>query len=782
MAVKLTPEQYSNQFIDFYNQYLGLPKMDTIFTTSEPEPENEASAPSQQILEERGVETLSPSEEQNIVSGMTVYSGTNFQGVSKVGQLPSEVFDPSKSLTGDRVPLLDAGAEVVAGYLEKGVSTPTMKQTAGAAVGAIPVLGGMAGSLIAGEGDENAFGKTSFRPGGGYGFMFDVVKNLQSKDIAAIKAAQAAESNVTGFAATFGNYGITRAPGSGTYTGNMQGLTHAQVKAIEAINKGYTPSSYNMTAETGDKIADGGGVTLGGTVGGYYAGDGSYVSATGKGSAYGSMNAAAQLGQQYGVSTETAVDVLGKVRSGQYSSVAAGMSIEKSNLENSKIGGELDVAAIVDAVDKSKPIGSTDPYAVEGKKGKSANGGGGKDNAGTGGGYGGKSDSSSGYGGYGGFGGRGRAKGGPIGLASGGMPGQMAGQSGFVDQPPSQVPEGETVADNVETKLPEGAFVINAAAVEFAGEQDVKKMLLDAHKEAVRRGLTVDKQDNGAKMIDVAISRGEVVVAPHLSKIIGLDRLQKINNRGKQETQERIEENGQEPTGAAKGMLIMGRGDNTSLDVTAPTGFEEGTMDTGFLNSPPEYQPSADVGGDVPMQEAAELPEDFSSRLEQHFGQNISRTRNDKFYRSLSERELLAHLIVTETAAAGADQDDMYAVGQTVINRINSDRPEFKNKNTVADVALSRLKKGGYEYTGMDVTRNKAIQQEFKSTPENIRNGYARALSIADDLLSGEMEASPVVGPDVMWYTRPDAQNKWMQKNLERVETYGSHDFYKASN
>jgi len=370
--------------------------------------------------------------------------------------------------------------------------------------------------------------------------------------------------------------------------------------------------------------------------------------------------------------------------------------------------------------------------------------------------------------------------GGPIGLATGGMPGQMAGQSGFVDQPPSQVPEGETVADNVETKLPEGAFVINAAAVEFAGEQDIKKMLLDAHGEAVRRGLTVDKQGNGAKMIDVAISRGEVVVAPHLTKIIGIDRLQKINNRGKRETQERIEENGQEPTGAAQGMLIMGRGDNTSLDVTAPTGFKEGTLDRGFLGSPPEYQPPADVGEDVPMEEAAELPEDFANRLEQHFGQNISRTRNDKFYRSLSDRELLAHLIVTETAAAGADPDDMYAVGQTVINRINSDRPEFKNKKTVADVALSRLKKGGYEYTGMDVTRNKAIQQEFKSTPENIRNGYARALSVADDLLSGEMEASPVVGPDVMWYTRKDAQNKWMQKNLDLVDTYGLHDFYKA--
>jgi spore germination cell wall hydrolase CwlJ-like protein len=122
----------------------------------------------------------------------------------------------------------------------------------------------------------------------------------------------------------------------------------------------------------------------------------------------------------------------------------------------------------------------------------------------------------------------------------------------------------------------------------------------------------------------------------------------------------------------------------------------------------------------------------------------------------------------------------MYAVGQTVINRINSDRPEFKNKKTVADVALSRLKKGGYEYTGMDVTRNKSIQEEFKSTPENIRNGYARAYVIAEDLLSGEMEASPIVDPDIMWYTRKDAQNKWMQENLDLVGTHGLHDFYKA--
>jgi hypothetical protein len=31
-----------------------------------------------------------------------------------------------------------------------------------------------------------------------------------------------------------------------------------------------------------------------------------------------------------------------------------------------------------------------------------------------------------------------------------------------------------------------------------------------------------------------------------------------------------------------------------------------------------------------------------------------------------------------------------------------------------------------------------------------------------------------------MWYTRKDAQNKWMQENLDFVDTYGLHDFYKA--
>ena len=787
------PSTYGSSFINYYNMALGLPTLseETGIDVDEDEDITELATPGRDL--DRGRDMgMTPSQVESIMSTANFnpsYSGTI--GEAKTDRVPfvDDITAPFKEAGN----IISKNIQDTFSKVPSATDAAIAGGTAVAGAAGVPMagtLGGVLGPAIAGKTKKDAFGNVTVDASGIPGFVQSLVGNLQASDRAAIAAAKAAGMSTTGFEVNFGigKNGITRAPGSGTYTGNMMGLSQTQMKAMEAISKGFDPRGYNMQTEEGTKITDSGGVRAGNF--GFYTANGAFVSMTGQRSAYGLMDHANALAKESGITTQQALDALTTARTTNTTLGNAINSIKSQTTTSSKttIGpGEFDASdspttssskVTIGPGDFDKPDVTLGPGDFDRDRDRDNRG---RDTCRDTGGYGGGMGER-GTGRDPGYGGGYRAMGGPVGIAAGGVAGQMAGQSGFVDQPPSQVPEGETVADNVETKLPEGAFVINAAAVEFAGEQDVKKMLLDAHKEAVRRGLTVDKQGNGAKMIDVAISRGEVVVAPHLSKIIGLDRLQKINNRGKQETQERIEENGQEPTGAAKGMLIMGRGDNTSLDVTAPTGFEEGTMDTGFLNSPPEYQPPADVGEDVPMQEAAELSEDFSSRLEQHFGQNISRTRNDKFYRSLSERELLAHLIVTETAAAGADQDDMYAVGQTVINRINSDRPEFKNKNTVADVALSRLKKGGYEYTGMDVTRNKAIQQEFKSTPENIRNGYARALSIADDLLSGEMEASPVVGPDVMWYTRPDAQNKWMQKNLERVETYGSHDFYKASN
>jgi hypothetical protein len=148
------------------------------------------------------------------------------------------------------------------------------------------------------------------------------------------------------------------------------------------------------------------------------------------------------------------------------------------------------------------------------------------------------------------------AEGGRVGMQMGGTAPQAA-PAGFVERPPSQVSEAATVADDKPMSVPEGTFVINAAAVEIAGEADIAKMLNKAYKSyRARGGKEVIGRTPSKEEIDVAVSRGEVIVPPAIAKIIGYDRLEKINNRGKKETKQRIKENGQRPVKAAKGGFI----------------------------------------------------------------------------------------------------------------------------------------------------------------------------------------------------------------------------------
>ena len=131
-------------------------------------------------------------------------------------------------------------------------------------------------------------------------------------------------------------------------------------------------------------------------------------------------------------------------------------------------------------------------------------------------------------------------------LASGGRVDMQAGgeaafEPGFVEGPPENFTERETVADDQNGAVPEGTFVINAAAVEFAGSNDIRKMILDAYSTAREKGLDIGRVDRKLYegTVDVALSKGEVVVPPDLAKIIGYDRLEKINNRGKKEVSRR---------------------------------------------------------------------------------------------------------------------------------------------------------------------------------------------------------------------------------------------------
>jgi len=132
--------------------------------------------------------------------------------------------------------------------------------------------------------------------------------------------------------------------------------------------------------------------------------------------------------------------------------------------------------------------------------------------------------------------------GGRVEMQAGGVA-QQPQPAGFVGGPPENFTDGQTVADDQPMSVPEGTFVINAAAVEFAGSDDIKKMLSDAYGKMQKK---VDKTIGVARIptedeIDVAVSRGEVIVPPEVAKIIGYDRLEKINNRGKKEVSRRQE-------------------------------------------------------------------------------------------------------------------------------------------------------------------------------------------------------------------------------------------------
>lgn len=145
------------------------------------------------------------------------------------------------------------------------------------------------------------------------------------------------------------------------------------------------------------------------------------------------------------------------------------------------------------------------------------------------------------------------AMGGRVGMQEGGVPpeevptGQapVATEAGFVGEEPEGLPDGTTVADDVPMDVPEGTFVLNAAAVEFMGSDDVKTMILEAMQEAEKQGIDI-RQDNTKipkeELVSLVVSKGEVIIPPQLAQIIGYDRLNKINNRGKAEVEKRAQE------------------------------------------------------------------------------------------------------------------------------------------------------------------------------------------------------------------------------------------------
>ena len=589
----VTADQYRNGFLNYYQQTLGtgidvdvIDEDDDSTEKDTPtvfQPVGETVLP-QQVEDRKPFGDIAGLPVEMNIFGLDDIRYTDYSAQNLVDKTDNFVVD---SLKNQKVGLnMDPKAEAALAPFS-------------ATMGAVPATVG--GSLF-GQSVTPPFGKdSSYRPTGLGGIGFDLAMSFHAKNAAAVQANRKAGGN-SGALLSINNMLVSRSPGRFQYTGNMQGLTTEEMKRLEATGLGFVPGTLR---EVEDPSAPGGIRTTGMQglmsgadalkVGGQISETGYFINyTTGMGAPltggaglknkeYAAAFGAAQ--SKYGVTQQQFNAALaearglagfGTVRGRHRDATFLSDALTRMREANEKAGTETVIKVQTDLGtdgdsgssvsttqaqaeaqalandprmfgddDDSSPAGTPTQYSFSGGSSRSGDFTGGQTGLGTG-----RSTQ------YGGGTGRGRSdynEGGRVGLQMGGTAPQAA-PAGFVERPPSQVSEAATVADDKPMSVPEGTFVINAAAVEFAGEGDIAKMLNDAYAKAGKQGSAAPSKEQ----IDVAVSRGEVIVPPAIAKIIGYDRLEKINNRGKKETKERIEENGQQAEGASLGGFLSG--------------------------------------------------------------------------------------------------------------------------------------------------------------------------------------------------------------------------------
>lgn len=550
-----TPETYQTSYVDFYN-------MGGIDVTKAPDPDPDPDP--DPVVRPNVLDPVGGDDNSNIFTGVSLSTG---KPAFKVGSVDYNEYIQNFDTNLDNQ--AKKGEDKSLGGFTKWAAEQLKKPemmvgtVAGVSMG-VPALGGImaaAGAMNRKKQYENA--SKIAATGGTGGSMFMV-----------------------------NNQTISRAPGSRIYSGTLGDMSQQQVAAVEAINRNFIPgtmvesedddptrSGYVQTGKSGLVSIDG---AIMDAYGNIHSAAGPQMASASQATALreklyvDAMNAAG-----YTINKETlAADALamkqslnaaakggigffetvGRQDAGTYNSNLSGSQkfiqnyLAERHQEKEAAPADEGLPPTViaaqeaaaqppsqqDSSDDSSPAGTPTEYSIS-QSGFQGGFDSGAVQEST-------SQTQSSYeaeaygGGY-------FADGGRVGLQMGGTPGAPAG---FVERPPSQVSEAATVADDKPMSVPEGTFVINAAAVEFAGEEDIADMLKKAYVKAGKK----DMGGPSTQEIDIAVSRGEVIVPAHIAKIIGYDRLEKINNRGKAETSKRIEENGQQPTGAAEGGFL----------------------------------------------------------------------------------------------------------------------------------------------------------------------------------------------------------------------------------
>lgn len=610
-AKKISRKEYVTENVDFYRQGLDTTGIKVDYERDPDEDEDrKRKVDISQVGMSEGDDELTPTDISSLGSGFESVLSSG----SSLAELQNNFIDYNTSLQQsgfkDRsdspmykafglstAALPQSAREVKKDLSLKNVLSPkTAVQTIGKFTGLSPATNVLAG-FVGGATIKDPLGNPNYRPSHAVmGLAFDINMSIQSSNIQqSIQAMNA--NNLTGYGGVksstgfFGYIGgqlVSRSPNGRTYSG----VNAEYGRMAEAFSKGYVPLGYNVSTETGTQsIASRTGAFQGYTEKGTFA-FGNQIAASGSMSdvrttaeTYFGKGAGTREDKQVLTALEkvrSQYDFLGRLKDNVKEVVSLSQALAEAASDGDYTKGS-DLGDAAGAVGSGQaPAGSAGNLNTIYSGGYDSNNNDSDNNSSSG------SDSSSmGDSGYGGGGGYATAFGGKIGMAVGGR--GDAEPAGFIEGPPEQFSDQTTIADDIPLKVKDGTFVINAPAVEYAGSMDIQKMLSEGYEKALIRDIGVDKNFRIGKIpsreeLDIQISRGEVVVPPHVAKVIGYDRLEKINNRGKREVERRQKAGNQEKAQPSQGFAAKGGNQKITVFRGEPYPEQIGEFDKKYMS------------------------------------------------------------------------------------------------------------------------------------------------------------------------------------------------------
>lgn len=328
--------------------------------------------------------------------------------------------------------------------------------------------------------------------------------------------------------------------------------------------------------------------------------------------------------------------------------------------------------------------------------------------------------------------------------------------TGFVSGSPDNYTKAQTVADDENRQVREGAFVLNAPTT----EKLQKAGLLPTGVDNSGKNTTIKASKGG--LMDVALSKGEYVIEPEEAQRIGYSFLEQLNNGGKAEVDRR--------------------------QAAADGGFINGYQDGGItLPQPSPVRQRAAEEEDIPL---PDIPNSFRQKLVAFMKPIVdadrkpNRTQINNFIKSLNPREQLAFLFLTETVSNSAPMVEMENLGEVVFNRVDSDYRDFSKLTNQEQVLLQHVDnnpKKSKQFTGLEPSTVFARAKEVVGglAEPGLRKAYAASENVhSDDPDRASLRRLPYA---TVFYTKKDAPNQWMRKSkdLEYAGEEGGHEYYR---